>query len=395
MAVSTSFNKRVKAKIRHIPGTKPSLYNNQLLVSTGIPSLDAVLGGGLAVGTVLLVEEDLHATYAQLMVKYFLAEGVVSGHALSAASADIDPDQLIQDLPAPIDDVPSRATTTSTEQTEAASQGSGDADNKMSIAWRYQNQPKVQPAPTAQFGHYYNLTKRMEAEKVNGAGIDCLSFTDLLAYEREQPSSPPYTSCRYKCVLHKIRKRIEDGKFSTAVKSGQHNILRIAIHSLGSPLWGDGGSLHNHGEDNQVSLLQFLLALRATLRTAFSVCLLTVPSHLFQDAGTVKRVERLCDTVLRLESFAGSGKAKNPAFRDYTGLLHLIKLPCLNEFVSRMPETLDLAFRVRRKKFTIEKLHLPPELSDTASREQDDPVPSLRPSLGCSSSATRSSKLDF
>lgn len=55
-----------------------------------------------------------------------------------------------------------------------------------------------------------------------------------------------------------------------------------AIHSLGSPLWGDGGSLHNHGEDNQVSLLQFLLALRATLRTAFSVCLLTVPSHLFQ-----------------------------------------------------------------------------------------------------------------
>lgn len=43
-----------------------------------------------------------------------------------------------------------------------------------------------QPAPTAQFGHYYNLTKRMEAEKVNGAGIDCLSFTDLLAYEREQ-----------------------------------------------------------------------------------------------------------------------------------------------------------------------------------------------------------------
>ena len=44
MAASTSFSKRVKANIRQIPGTKPSLYNNQLLVSTGIPSLDAVLG---------------------------------------------------------------------------------------------------------------------------------------------------------------------------------------------------------------------------------------------------------------------------------------------------------------------------------------------------------------
>lgn len=33
----------------------------------------------------------------------------------------------------------------------------------------------------------------------------------------------------------------------------------------------------------------------------------------------MKRAERLCDTVLRLESFAASEKKKNPAFRDYTG----------------------------------------------------------------------------
>jgi hypothetical protein len=44
MAAPTSFTKRVKAKVRQIQGTKPSLYNNQLLVSTGVPSLDSVLG---------------------------------------------------------------------------------------------------------------------------------------------------------------------------------------------------------------------------------------------------------------------------------------------------------------------------------------------------------------
>lgn len=44
MAASTSFQKRSKLKFRPIPGTKPSLYNNQLLISTGVPSLDAVLG---------------------------------------------------------------------------------------------------------------------------------------------------------------------------------------------------------------------------------------------------------------------------------------------------------------------------------------------------------------
>lgn len=49
----------------------------------------------------------------------------------------------------------------------------------------------------------------------------------------------------------------------------------------------------------------------------------------------------------------------NPALKSnvcfmFAGLFHLVKMPCLNELVPRMPETLDLAFRVRRKKFTIE-----------------------------------------
>ena len=41
-------------------------------------------------------EEDLHARYAQMMLKYFSAEGIMSGHALFVASADQDPHQIIQ-----------------------------------------------------------------------------------------------------------------------------------------------------------------------------------------------------------------------------------------------------------------------------------------------------------
>ena len=41
---STSFQKKARAKVIQIPGAKPSLYNNQLLVSTGVPSLDNVIG---------------------------------------------------------------------------------------------------------------------------------------------------------------------------------------------------------------------------------------------------------------------------------------------------------------------------------------------------------------
>ena len=42
--MATSFHKKSKTKVFQISGTKASLQNNQLLISTGVPSLDAVLG---------------------------------------------------------------------------------------------------------------------------------------------------------------------------------------------------------------------------------------------------------------------------------------------------------------------------------------------------------------
>ena len=45
-------------------------------------------------------------------------------------------------------------------------------------------------------------------------------------------------------------------------------------------------------------------------------------------------------------------------FVDVLGLFHLCKLPCLNSLISHFPETLDLAFKLKRKKFLIEVLKL-------------------------------------
>ncbi|KAL8565341.1 hypothetical protein ACOMHN_029036 [Nucella lapillus] len=257
----------------------------------------------------------------------------------------------------------------------------------------------INPAALSAFGHYYNLSKTMDTQRLQSANVECVNFSQLLAYENEHLDRMRSPHCRYHCALQRIRKRIEEGSFSTSVQCSKRNILRIAVHGLGSTLWGEtsgsGDRGDNTDDDDGALLLQFLLALRATLRTSFSVCFLTVPTLLFQNTALVKRVERLCDTVLRLHSFSASLKAKNTALRDYSGLLHLVKFACLNELAPHMPETLDLAFRCRRKKFTIEKLHLPPELSDTASREQDPNHPSLpTPSLACSSPAG-SSLLDF
>lgn len=53
--------------------TRLSVHNGQLLISTGIPSLDELLGGGLPIGSILLVKEDQTGIYGQLMLKYFLS----------------------------------------------------------------------------------------------------------------------------------------------------------------------------------------------------------------------------------------------------------------------------------------------------------------------------------
>lgn len=73
----------------------------------------------------------------------------------------------------------------------------------------------------------------------------------------------------------------------------------------------------------------------------------------FQDA-VVQRVEHLSDIAIGLESFMGSQKETNPLFKDYHGLLHLKKMLALNTIAPHNPESRDLVFKLRRKKFIIE-----------------------------------------
>lgn len=81
-----SFQKR--SHVSTIPGTKSSLHNAQLLTSTGNPSLDHVIGGGQQVGTIFMVEEDALQTYSNVLLKYYLAEGIIQQHSILFASLE-------------------------------------------------------------------------------------------------------------------------------------------------------------------------------------------------------------------------------------------------------------------------------------------------------------------
>lgn len=71
--MKTSFKRNTKGSctttVHSIRGTQHSLHNGQLVCSSGVPSLDSVLGGGIPVGSVLMIEEDSNDQYANLLMR--------------------------------------------------------------------------------------------------------------------------------------------------------------------------------------------------------------------------------------------------------------------------------------------------------------------------------------
>ncbi|XP_040351469.1 elongator complex protein 4 isoform X1 [Herpailurus yagouaroundi] len=381
------------SRLVSIAGTRPSVRNGQLLVSTGLPALDQLLGGGLAVGTVLLIEEDKYNIYSSLLFKYFLAEGIINGHTLLVASAKEDPADILQELPAPLLD----DNVKKDFDEDACNHKTAESNIKMKIAWRYQLLPKMEAGPvsSSRFGHYYDASKKMPQELIEASKWHGFFFPEKSSSTLNiEPCSLTHG---YIKLLQFIQNIIYEEGFdgSNPQVKKQKNILRIGIQNLGSPLWGDDICCMENG--NSHSLTKFLYVLRGLLRTSLSACMITMPTHLIQNKAIISRVTNLSDTVVGLESFIGSERETNPLYKDYHGLIHIRQIPRLNNLIYDVSDVKDLAFKLKRKLFTIERLHLPPDLSDTVSRssKQDLAEPSKLLGPGCGVMAGGKKHLDF
>ena len=73
-------------------------------------------------------------------------------------------------------------------------------------------------------------------------------------------------------------------------------------------------------------------------------------------------------------------------------MFEIIKLPSVNSLTFTTPKSFDLAFELKRTKFVISCFHLPPDLSETVSRQGMDEA--KQPSGSCSNGKLNK-KLDF
>lgn len=345
--------------VEAIPGTKVSIQNGQLITSCGNPSLDHIIGGGLPIGAIMMVEEDKFVTYSKVLTKYYLAEGVFSGHSIFLGSLDDDPTELLKKLPIPVEEAETRVP-------PGNSPASGE---DMRIAWRYNSLPKVNSEQsTVNIGHNFDLTKQIDENTLQSADTTVWDGTNVC-------ESKIFSNGKYFELLQTLTSK-------TKTFPDTKNVCRICLTSLGSPIWYD--------ENFETDFVRFLTILKSIVRSTTSVCLITVPGHLIQllNETFIHRIRNLVDYSIQLESFAGSEKATNPVFKEYHGLLNIRKQSALNSLSTFTPETTDLAFKLRRRKFIVEKLHLPPELQESEQREQED-----IPSLGCG--GIQKNRLDF
>lgn len=145
----SAFKRRTTTKQPPLPaGTRTSPGSTATVItSTGIPSLDDILGGGLPLSCSLLVlAPDAHTAYGGLVVKYAAAQGLASGQRVCV----VDPraDSFLAECmwmpgsnaPIPTSSVAAPSTAADDEDDERAS----EHDTKIKIAWRYEQMKQFQ-----------------------------------------------------------------------------------------------------------------------------------------------------------------------------------------------------------------------------------------------------------
>lgn len=339
--MSITFKKKVSStSTTRLPlGTRLNSNGTLLLTSTGISSLDTFIGDGLPIGSLVVIYEDKYSNLSDSILRCYLSEGIYNKHDLCVSSLRTD---LTENLP--------------TKEEHAPTDES--SNDKMKIAWRYENLSTINSSPTTTTFHYdLQSTNPIPNDLIEQIKIHKLTWND---YTQSQ------SSMSYRNFLLKSLQKLLTTSYSST--NTDKRILRIGIQSLSSSLFDTNNKTHSD------ELYTFLYYLRVLLRTSLATCVITLNEK-------SKLFESIADIVFEL-------KLSTIIQSDYVGFCQLVKLPRLNTIQPFIPDTWDIGIKLikHRKNIIFEKYSIPPDLSEDASRDDKNKT------FSCSSST---SKLDF
>ncbi|KIP12449.1 hypothetical protein PHLGIDRAFT_56188, partial [Phlebiopsis gigantea 11061_1 CR5-6] len=347
----SSFKRKTSTKQGENPsGTKLLPGSSSVLIaSTGIPSLDDILGGGLPLTCLqVILAPDAHTGYGELVQKYFLSQGLASGQDIC----------VIHDHPRNFVEgsmwLPVSSAHAADDDQEEKTEGD---DAKIKIAWRYEQMKKFQTTVTSSdqsgdnFHKVFDLTSKMPALVIdNAVAKKQLTFLDIPSLE-ERP---------IRRVLEQINELLGPEETEPSVRKP----LRICVPSFGAPVWGDV---------EPKDLCYFLYTLRSMLQRHRHACAsVSLPSYLSEESwggpGWINKLGWFSDACISLSAFSAN-PSLSAIFPSYHGFVHIHSLPAPLALVppsdkysslrglSSSGEN-NLAFKCMRKRLVFETLHL-------------------------------------
>ncbi|POM59463.1 Elongator complex protein [Phytophthora palmivora] len=348
-----SFRRKTPAATSLRSGTKP-FVNGQILVSSGLSELDGALGGGLLLNTLNLVETsppsdetlDVGAAASDALavdlLRYFVAEGVADGKQRVAIVAPDAAGFVQEQLPLEL----------SLAQRQVKQQlAETKDDTTLTIAWQY-GKYEEKRKEKQRFCHSFDLSKKMHIEML-GANepikIDPLVWMDSNATVSEV----------YELLYCAIEELVQQEKTKE-----KDQVLRVGVLGLGSPLLGAPDATH------MTALFTFFRRLRTLLGGLKSaVCLAVLASDALSAFPTafMNELRHVSDSVLALNSFAGTRDLLPDELHEFQGSLALRKLPRVHALACHAPSNTRFGVKRERRKLKIEKFHLPPEGSRSSN----------------------------
>jgi len=369
-----TFQKRGAAQAAVPKGTRPSAFNAQLLCSTGLHDLDDLLGGGLAVGTMLLVEDDPLGRYSRSLVSSFLSAGVWGRHSLFVVDdLTLADAEFLETLPGP------SAARSSPDPTPQS------GPDGLKVAWQYAKygpsaasaaRPAAPPlCPTFRFGVAFDTAAVEEAR----GRFQRTRLRDLTVGPDVSAEAAVGALCAR--VLKDLTTFLGAQGPTATAGAGAASLCRVVLQDFGSLAWGVPGPQVDQ------CLLAFLFRVLGLVRAHRLVALVTVPT-LRSSVGFSRRLRHLVDAAVSLRSWAGAGIAVSEfEASEYTGRLDLVKLPRSNALTAPHPGVTAFGFKAHASgRLTVVRLSLPPG---------DDVTNSSAPMEGGCGSGSTSTALDF
>ncbi|BGP07339.1 Elongator subunit elp4 [Rhodotorula toruloides] len=370
----SSFKRRTAVK--PISGTRPSPYNAAPLLSTGLTSIDDLLGGGLPLSTSLLIESDSPTSYAELLLKYWVAQGLECRQDVLVVASGLDggPGGIVESLMEVDGGRP--AETSGLSQADAAEDEEEKKQEEalkeqMKIAFRYEGMKQHQTTVDSRGsnavddGTYCSVFDLTQTRQLGPSDRSLLQLVDV----DDLSGATTSTGGVYELLYEKIEEVVCEKGFSQSTDANApRKALRIALSGFGSPAWGPA---------TPAALFSFVHRLRHILRQSNASCILTFPAHLYStlplssvpSSPLLSRLSHASDGVLRLTSFASS-PTHSATFPRHAGLISFPKLPTLPPG-SLVPPGSKLSvlrglggggegrenlvgFRVKRRRFVVE-----------------------------------------